>query len=149
MHLLAIAAVALFGALLAYASWEVVGKSVCPTIELDGPITQKALDCRIVYRDNLYYPYSKGLLLYTVALSTLLLMLFPERIYRVWRWPAAIGVVSAILIVAQFDERGFDFLLDTKEDVSNILGVVFLALTLLIALVATIVHKLRTRNTKT
>jgi len=148
-HLLIIIIVTLLGVLLAYASWEVVGKNVCPVRSTGDLITQEYLDCKLIYFDNLYYPFSQGLLLHAVALSALLLMFFSERVYKVWRWFAGVGIFFAILGITRFDDRGFDFLLDTKAHVSNLFGALFLAATVLIIIVVTVVHKMRIRKQKT
>lgn len=83
--------------------------------------------------------FHSGLFLKLVILSSVFLLFFKESVYRAWRWFAFIGIpLGVALIIFSNDSGG---VVGGREVLSDLLGIIFLSTTLLIAAVVTVVEK--------
>jgi|SRR3990167_2334765 len=134
--LLTITLLALIGVGLAFVSWNVMGKSQCPTLGVNDLPTPSYIKCTDLYHDSLYAPMIYGFFLKSIILSSLILLLFSARVYKAWRWFALIAIPFMLIgIIFPIHEPGGQFF--GKKETSDAFGYFFLGVTILIVIIVT------------
>lgn len=95
---------------------------------------------------TVWSPLHAHLFLKSIIATALILLIFPKHVFKPWAWFSAIYIpltAAWIIFVAPVQATA---LLTTKDELSDIFGVLYLVVSMLIALSVTVHRKLKGRG---